>query len=173
VSLKLAKDRTVRVWLRTPAFAPFSVFIRSVDEIERSGDGFGSALRLAAPLVNASDSVTAGTRVKLESQKHDEDNHERLIFPVTVFISNTMVSHQRQERRSLFVAPRPVDGSRAIQKVLIANRGEIACRIISTCRLVGITTIAIYVDELSVQIYQFSHLTESQRHIFASYFVCR
>ena len=29
-------------------------------------------------------------------------------------------------------------------KILIANRGEIACRIIKTCRRMGIKTVAIY-----------------------------
>ena len=31
-------------------------------------------------------------------------------------------------------------------KILIANRGEIACRIIRSCRKMGIRTVAIYAD---------------------------
>lgn len=52
-------------------------------------------------------------------------------------------------RESLFVARPPLseDGRPLIRKVLIANRGEIACRIINTCRKLNIGTIAVYADE--------------------------
>lgn len=52
-------------------------------------------------------------------------------------------------RKPLFVAEPPLgdDGRPIIQKVLIANRGEIACRIIQTCRKLNILSVAVYVEE--------------------------
>src|SRR5579875_3186726 len=42
------------------------------------------------------------------------------------------VSSQRQKRKGMF------------EKILIANRGEIACRVIKTARRMGISTVAVY-----------------------------
>jgi hypothetical protein len=53
------------------------------------------------------------------------------------------------QRPPLFVA-QPLlnkDGSRMVERVFIANRGEIACRVIATCRKLNLTSIAIYVQE--------------------------
>lgn len=37
-----------------------------------------------------------------------------------------------------------IDSFTSIQRILIANRGEIACRIIRSCAELGLTSIAIY-----------------------------
>ncbi|KAE8373929.1 carboxyl transferase domain-containing protein [Aspergillus bertholletiae] len=52
-------------------------------------------------------------------------------------------------RRPLFLAASPVgkDGRPIIQRLLIANRGEIAVRIIQTCRRLNIASVAVYVEE--------------------------
>jgi hypothetical protein len=58
-------------------------------------------------------------------------------------------SHAAPVRSPLFVAESPLgnDGRPIIQKLMIANRGEIACRIIHTCRKLSIVSLAVYVDE--------------------------
>ena len=51
--------------------------------------------------------------------------------------------------RDLFVVNLPVDSSGLpkIRKSLITNRGEIACRIIATCRKLNVVSVAIYTVE--------------------------
>ncbi|PYI16093.1 hypothetical protein BO99DRAFT_466461 [Aspergillus violaceofuscus CBS 115571] len=58
--------------------------------------------------------------------------------------------HASPSRSPLYVASTPLDqttGRPIIQRILIANRGEIAVRIIQTCRKVNISTVAVYVTE--------------------------
>ncbi|KAH8809328.1 carbamoyl-phosphate synthase L chain, ATP binding domain-containing protein [Xylogone sp. PMI_703] len=59
----------------------------------------------------------------------------------------------------LFVADLPSGG--IINKVLIANRGEIACRIIETCRKLGLKSVAAYVTEDSLS----RHITDADEAI--------
>lgn len=57
--------------------------------------------------------------------------------------------HANPRRADLFLAEPPSDkyGRPIIQKVLIANRGEIACRIIKTCYKLNIRSVSVYTEE--------------------------
>lgn len=63
---------------------------------------------------------------------------------------NTRGSNSPPNKRADLYIAQPLygaDGQPKIRRVLISNRGEIACRIIATCRRLDLVSIAIYVDE--------------------------
>ncbi|RAH40592.1 uncharacterized protein BO95DRAFT_457254 [Aspergillus brunneoviolaceus CBS 621.78] len=66
-------------------------------------------------------------------------------------VSQSPISQNASPSRPpLYVASPPLDtttGRPIIQRILIANRGEIAVRIIQTCRKLNISTVAVYVTE--------------------------
>ena len=63
------------------------------------------------------------------------------------------------------------DGQKRFDKVLIANRGEISCRVIESCKKLGIETVAIY-SEADAE-YVFRRSLCLLLRVWLSFFLCR
>jgi len=84
---------------------------------------------------------------------HNCYSFQPFFLPALAQIHNMNRQSQKPSRSTVNKLPklqcpqiRTAGGERVIKRVLIANRGEIACRVIKTSRRIGITSIAVFTE---------------------------
>ncbi|KRZ19553.1 Propionyl-CoA carboxylase alpha chain, mitochondrial [Trichinella pseudospiralis] len=77
-----------------------------------------------------------------------------IVFKSRLYACNYILRRCFASDRSMYVLDPINPEEKKFQKILIANRGEIACRVIKTCKAMGIKTVAVHsdVDSLALHV---------------------